>query len=87
MNGITTITTKGQVTIPEEIRRMLQIKIGDKVSFLNVKTVSKEAMIKIIPSNIVDKLFGSLVTKVKISDHKKARLQAGKMLVGKYKTK
>lgn len=87
MNTITTITTKGQVTIPEHIRRQLQIKIGDKVSFAKVIPVYKEVMIKIIPKNIVTELSGSLTTKVKVSDHKKARLAVKKLLAKKYKAR
>ena len=30
------ITTKGQITIPVQVRRMLGVKDGDKVVFLNV---------------------------------------------------
>lgn len=33
MSEITTVSTKGQVTIPQEIRQFLQIKVGDKVAF------------------------------------------------------
>jgi AbrB family looped-hinge helix DNA binding protein len=34
---ITTITTKGQVTVPAEIRKMLNIAVGDKVYFTEVE--------------------------------------------------
>ena len=87
MNGITTVTTKGQVTIPEEIRRRLQVKIGDKVSFSNIKPISKEAVIKIIPTDIVNELSGSLSTNVRISDNKIARKKSAKILVKKYQIK
>lgn len=87
MSVITTITTKGQVTIPETVRRMLQVKIGDKVSFTQVKPVYKEAVIKIIPADIVDELSGSLSALVKKADYKIARKRAGKILLRKYKVK
>lgn len=84
MNGVTTITTKGQVTIPQVVRQALHIRIGDKVAFTKVRPNDSEAIIKIIPKNIVEELSGSLSTKVKISDYKKARGEAGKLLVKKY---
>ena len=87
MNGLTTITTKGQVTIPEAVRRVLQVKIGDKVSFTKVFPSHKEAVIKIIPVNIVEQLQGSLKSKVKVKNTKIARISAGKLLVKKYKLK
>lgn len=87
MNGFTTITTKGQVTIPEEVRQALGVKIGDKVSFKNLKPDFKEAVIKIISSDIVEELSGSLVSRVKLSESKKARKESGKLLVKKYKIK
>lgn len=87
MDTITTITTKGQVTIPAAIRQMLDAEVGDKVSFMKVLPTSRQAVIKIIPAHIVDELSGSLSAKVKKSDYKKARKEAGKMLVGKYQVK
>lgn len=33
MDNVTTVTTKGQVTIPLEIRRSLGIKPGQKITF------------------------------------------------------
>lgn len=87
MNRITTVTTKGQVTIPEGVRRALNIRIGDKVSFTNILPTYKEVLIKIIPSDVVEELFGSLSTKVKQSNHKKVREKLGKLLLKKYKVR
>jgi len=85
--NISTVTTKGQATIPEEIRRLLNINIGDKVSFTTIEPHTKQIMIKIIPSNVVDQLVGSLSSKVKYVDFKEVRKIAGKLLVKKYKIK
>lgn len=85
MSEITTITTKGQVTIPQSVRQAMQIKIGDRISFAQISPFKKQLMIRVIPSDTVEKLFGSLRTKVKVSDYKKARRDAGKLLVKKYK--
>lgn len=87
MNGITTVTTKGQVTIPGEVRRLLQVKVGDKVSFSEVIPEKKKAMIKIIPANIISSLAGSLSSKVKETDHKKVRSIVQKRLAKKYRIK
>lgn len=85
MNGITTVTTKGQVTIPGSIRQLLKIKIGDKVSFNRVFPSRKQATIEIIPADAVDSLFGSLSSRVKETNHKKAREESGNLLAKKYK--
>lgn len=85
MNGITTITTKGQVTIPEPIRQMLKIKIGDKVSFGQVFPSHKQVIMEVIPSSVVNNLFGSLSTTIKEPDYRQARKKAGRMLAKKYK--
>ena len=85
MSNLTTITTKGQVTIPQSVRQAMQIKIGDRVSFAQILPIKKQLLIRIIPSDMVDKLFGSLLTKVKVNDYKKVRREAGKLLVKKYK--
>lgn len=87
MNGVTTITTKGQVTIPESVRRLLQANIGDKVSFTRILPAYKEAVIKIIPADIIDELSGSLQSETKGTDYKRVRKEAGKLLIKKYKTK
>lgn len=87
MNGLTTVTTKGQVTIPEAVRQVLQVKIGDKVAFTKISPTYNEAVIKIIPTHIVEELSGSLSTKVKVKSFKKARKEAGKMLTKKYEVK
>jgi|GEM_PF-2006145 len=87
MNGITTITTKGQVTIPSEVRKMLDITIGDKASFTDVVPSERKIVIKIIPANIVDELAGSLHSKVKYTDQKKVRKALQLSLAKKYKIK
>lgn len=43
-----TITTKGQVTIPKEIRDYLKLDIGSKIEFVIVKN----GMVKIITLNV-----------------------------------
>ena len=59
MYGPTTITTKGQVTIPEEVRLFLNAQSGDKALFMPVD--KKRFVVDIISTkNVVNELFGSL---------------------------
>lgn len=59
----TTITQKGQVTIPVTIRRLLNLKAGDQVRFL----VDKKKEVKIKPAKrfSIMSLYGSLKPKIK----------------------
>jgi AbrB family looped-hinge helix DNA binding protein len=52
-----TITTKGQVTIPKEIRDYLNLDTGSKVDFV----IDENGIVKLIPLNIpIQKLSGIL---------------------------
>jgi len=84
---ITTITTKGQVTVPAEIRKILNISVGDKVYFTEVEKKERKVVFKIIPQGVVDELAGSLSTKIKDKNFKEVRKKAGQLLVQKYKIK
>lgn len=84
---ITTITTKGQVTVPAEIRRILNIAVGDKVYFTEVEKKERKVVFKIIPQGVVDELAGALSTKIKDKNFKEVRKRAGQLLVKKYKIK
>lgn len=70
---MTTITTKGQVTIPEAVRRALDASVGDKVAFIRVKRASKEATIRVISTSVVDQLSGSLKNSVPYMPQAKVR--------------
>ena len=52
-----TLTSKGQITIPKDIRDSLQLQVGDKVEF--TVTSSNEALIKPVTRR-VDEVFGRL---------------------------
>jgi AbrB family looped-hinge helix DNA binding protein len=55
-----TVTTKGQVTIPKEIRDYLNLDTGSKVDFI----VDENGTVKLIPLNVpVQKLSGILHSK------------------------
>lgn len=52
-----TITTKGQVTIPQEIRDYLNLDTGTKVDFV----IDENGTVKLIPLNVsIQSLSGSL---------------------------
>jgi AbrB family looped-hinge helix DNA binding protein len=52
-----TITSKGQVTIPREIREHLKLETGSKVDFV----IGENGEVKVIPLNVpVEKLSGML---------------------------
>ena len=84
MPNLTTITTKGQVTIPGSIRRSLGIQIGDKVAFSDIASNRQEIVLRVIPKSIVSTLYGALKTQVHEPDHVKARAAAGKLLGKRY---
>ena len=54
---VATLTSKGQVTIPKDIRESLRLSAGDKVEF--VITERKEALLRPI-TKTVDEVFGML---------------------------
>ncbi len=55
--ALATLTTKGQVTIPKQIRESLKLHTGDKIEI--VVTEKREAIIRPI-SKKVDDIFGKL---------------------------
>jgi antitoxin PrlF len=55
--ALATLTSKGQVTIPKEVRTSLQLHAGDKVEF--IITENGEALLKPVTKK-VDEVFGRL---------------------------
>ena len=55
--AVATLTTKGQVTIPKEVRESLRLHTGDKIEI--VVTSNREAIIRPI-SKKVDEIFCKL---------------------------
>lgn len=84
LQPMTTITTKGQVTIPEAVRRALGASVGDKVAFFRVEKDLKEATIRVISTNVVEELAGSLKTSVPYISQEKARAIAARALGKRY---
>ena len=46
--SIATVTTKGQITIPKEIRDYLKLETGSKVEFV----IDESGNVKIVPLNV-----------------------------------
>lgn len=84
MYGISTLTSKGQATIPEPLRSYLGLVAGDKVYF---EASPKEKSLKVkktSPQSIVDELYGSLKTSKPYEDYSVVRQKAGILLAKKY---
>ncbi len=84
MYGISTLTSKGQATIPEPLRSYLGLMAGDKVYFENDP---KEKFLKVeksFPQSIVDELAGSLKTNMPYEDINIVRQKAGKIYGKKF---
>ena len=60
---ITTMTSKGQVTIPKDIRDSLHLNTGDKIEF--ILTQSKEVILRPVTKK-VDDVFGLLASYKKV---------------------
>ena len=90
MYGITSMTSKGQVTIPEAARKLLGALPGDKFLFDDVDPKTKKGTFKVISSkNVVGELFGALNPDGKIPyvPLHIARQKAGCLLGKKYNLK
>ena len=70
----TTITAKGQVTIPKEIRQALKLKAGDRVSF-----VIEEDRAILVPSRRLSlmELRGVFSTNIPYTSYETAYQEAG----------
>jgi AbrB family looped-hinge helix DNA binding protein len=62
--ALATITSKGQVTIPIQVRKSLHLDAGDKIEIIVTK--EDEALIRLV-SKKVDEVFGCLKSKNKVS--------------------
>lgn len=84
MYGISTLTSKGQATIPQDIRLLLGLVPGDSVSF---EADPKEKTVKIKKTShqsIVDKTYGSLKTNLPYEDINIVRQKAGEIYGRKF---
>jgi len=82
MVGTSTVTSKGQVTVPESVRLFLGIVPGDRLYF-EVEPENEVAKIRKTPKSIVSELAGSLHSSVPYTDISIVRDKVGKA-IGKY---
>lgn len=86
MVGVSRVTIKGQVTVPETVRAYLEITAGDHLYF-EVEPKEKVVKIRRMPKSVVEELAGSLRSSVRYMDILTARQKAGEALVKKYEAK
>ena len=67
-----TVTSKGQITIPVEVRQALQVKAGDRVEFVQIEPVRFEVVAATRPVTDLKGLFGRPSKAVSIDDMNKA---------------
>ncbi|MBI4339029.1 MAG: AbrB/MazE/SpoVT family DNA-binding domain-containing protein [Chloroflexi bacterium] len=72
MDGfVTTVTQKGQVTIPKELRKALKIRPKDRVAF---ELVNGEVRLRPVQSPVLSS-FGAVKPKGKPQDYRKMRAE------------
>ncbi len=63
---LTIVTRKGQITVPVEIRRALDLKVGDKVA-ISIEDGETEAHLRPVRS-VAEMTFGSVPTTEEVKD-------------------
>lgn len=69
---LTVVTRKGQITVPVEIRRALDLKQGDKVALCLVDAVKQEVHLRPIRS-VAERTFGAVPSRKRPEDLKALR--------------
>lgn len=78
----TTITSKGQVTIPRGVRESMGALFGDRVLF--TPSTNGTAILSVVSSNVTTSLFGSITHRVRTAGHNVARSVTARELGKKY---
>ena len=84
MTNIATVTSKGQITVPENVRELLNIQLGDKLLFEKVDSGNRNALVRVISSRNINRFYGILKSDKKEEDFDKIRKIAGKKYGAKY---
>ena len=82
MVGSSTVTSKGQVTVPESVRLFLGIVPGDSLYF-EVEPEKNVARIRRAPTSVVEELAGSLHSDIPYTDISIVREKVG-IEIGKH---
>ena len=72
-----TLTSKGQITIPAEVRRMLNVKAGDRVEFVQVEPGRFELIAATRSVRELKGLFGKPARTVSIEEMNRAIAERG----------
>ena len=72
-----TLTSKGQITIPIEVRRSLKVDVGDCVEFIEVSAGCYEFVAATQSVSQLKGMFGAPVKPVSIDDMNEAIAQRG----------
>lgn len=72
-----TVTSKGQITIPSEVRQALQVKTGDRVEFVEVAPGRFEFIAATRSVTALKGMFGKPTKVVSIDDMNKTIAQRG----------
>ena len=67
-----TVTSKGKITIPADVRQALQVKAGDRVEFVQIEPGRFEVVAATRPVTDLKGLFGRPSKAVSIDDMNKA---------------
>lgn len=86
MVGTSTVTSKGQVTIPESIREYMDIKVGSLVYF-EVDPKAKKVSVSKSVNSTVDEIAGSLHSDVGYVDLDIVREKVAKDIAAYYAKK
>jgi len=79
------VTSKGQITIPAEIRKAMDIEQGDTLSF--DVSQGNRAVVKVIKGRKLSDLYGALAGPGSWPGKRRARTQVGTYLAGRRKGK
>ncbi len=72
-----TLTTKGQITIPAEVRRALDVDAGDRVEFVQIANGRFELIAASRPITALKGMFGKPARRVSIDEMNAAIAAAG----------
>jgi len=72
-----TLTTKGQITIPIDVRHNLQVEAGDRIEFVQVAPGRYECMAATSSVTALKGMFGAAKTVVSIEAMNEAIAQGG----------
>ena len=67
-----TLTSKGQITIPSDVRRTMNVDTGDRIEFVEVRPGCFEIVVATQPVQALKGMFGKPTRRVSIDDMNQA---------------